>query len=226
MKKFILLMTCLMVWVSLAWAEEKMYFVTALSAPIASFNTVETKDCVPTTISANSQMNIGSDVAGTGIIRLVPNAGPMKVESLLLADNTKLGGSANWKKWLLSNLLTVGDDSVVTVGGILANQLQLRNGAQETTVTVNQTLKVNSSLTVKDVNVYQHPGTTLREAKLQVGSCEENSEGAYNNDCFYFYCNKNGGCGPSSATAAAKALSKQTGEPSETDLTYKPIYTN
>ena len=126
----------------------------------------------------------------------------------------------NWKKWLISDILTVGDDSAVTVGGILANQLHLRNGAQETTVTVNQTLKVNNSLTAKDVKVYSNSGP----AQLQVGSCGPNLEGGYD-DCFYFYCNKNSACGPSGATAAAKTLDKQTWE-SSPDLKYKPIYTN
>ncbi len=223
MKKLILLVSCVVAWVGLAWADEQMYFVTALSAPIASFNTVETKDCVPTTIGENAQINIGSDAVGDGTVRLLPGSGPMKVESFLLADNTKVLGSANWKKWLISDMLAVGSNGSVTVGGILAEKLQLRNSAEKTTqITVEQTLKVSHNITAKKVIVQNASSASGAPAKLQVGSCTSSEGGV--DDCFYFYCDNSEGCGPNKS-ASAKTLHSQTGE-TGVDTLYKIIYTN
>ena len=199
-----------MVWVGLVWAEEKMYFVTALSAPIASFNTVETKDTVPTNISENSQMNIGSKAVETGTIRLLPDAGPMKIGSLLLKDDTQLVGSENLTKWMIADYITVGKDSAVTVGGVLANKLQLRNSDEsETTIQVGSgTLKVAHNITINDVKVEAQTNSSV---SLQVGSA---------GGSFHFVCTGNS-CGPETSAQVAKVSNYGGSTP-----TYKLIYAN
>lgn len=92
-------------------------FFSTLSAPIASFRKVETKDCYPLYLDG-VEMNVGSANSPGGTVNIYGN--PVYIDKLYMENGTTFGvGSA---KWIVDNL-AIGQGGTVTVGTLLANTI-------------------------------------------------------------------------------------------------------
>ncbi len=217
----------LVVMTSTGWGAEEMSFVTALSAPIASFQTVETKDCtLVTNIGNTAEVNIGSEATNGGTVKLVNGDNPLNIKNLWIGQGKTLqvGSDDRNTVWMIENGFLVGPGATVTAGGILANELHLKNAVGTTTnaTTIQaDTLQINSNVVATYVK---------SSKKFQVGKCE-GSEGNYSS-CFYFLCNGST-CEDDNGEASSKTLNKQNNESSSVQIlggsttsptTYKYIY--
>lgn len=221
MKKLLLIMGCIMVGVHFAWAEEAMYFVSALSAPVASFNAVETKDrSLITTLPESAYVNVGSESSNSGTVTIGAGAGRIEIESLWLDDNTRLQGEDTWTKWMISDQLVVGTQGNVQLGGVLVNQLKLLNSLPggcssnpdscKTDFVVTNVLKIASSLKVNAVKVVKVDG--INDLSFKAGSeagCTKS--GNKYSACFAFTCTHGGSsCGSSAGNASAQTVGQQS----------------
>ena len=124
-------------------ATDSFKFVSTLSAPVASFREVETKQKVE--IPANSQFNAGSAASTQGNI-VLNGTKPMTMPTLTMQNNTGISGNAKW----LVNTLNIYTNGSVKIGNLIANTVEVTvpNGAMATLEAKN--LLVTNKLSMKE----------------------------------------------------------------------------
>ena len=176
---------------SSVWAAaEEMTMYATLSAPIASFWSVETQSqsCGDSDAMFSGEVNLGTTSSTNGTIQL---KGRQEGNQLLTVENLYMGKGATLqlgpnKRWIVSTLL-IGSKGKVTLGGnLIVNQLYLyAPQGDNTTITVSNTLRVGSNITV--------PQATF--TKIETANCSSPT-----NKKFCFVNNNNGA--PTTATIA------------------------
>lgn len=129
-----------------AWAE-RFKFVSYLSAPVASFEVIETKDNEHP-VAPFGEVNAGSIASTSGEIRLEGN--PIRVTNLYMEDGTKIEmGEGHW----IVRTLTIGTvadgkpEASVKVKRLQANSVYLYNSGSEESTTLNvESLTVGSGV--------------------------------------------------------------------------------
>ncbi len=141
----------------LCWgaSTDEFKFVSTLSAPVASFDTVETKSCVVT--EPEGILNVGTAASTGGTINV--QGGPVQINKLYMEDGTKIGSADI--KWLVTTL-NIGKNATVRVKNLLASAVALWNSdSVESKLDVTNTLQIGSQIyatnaTAKQIlNVYQ-----------------------------------------------------------------------
>lgn len=136
MKKWEFLIFLLVTFVPAWGAGDQFSFISALSAPVASFSAIETKVTQQKT-TLLGEFNIGSEASESGSIVL--NGSKMQVGNLWMEDGTKIKNPSTTPiHWVVDTLqiggTTTAPYAAVTVRKLLANRVSLQNTNQSTTL--------------------------------------------------------------------------------------------
>ncbi len=142
MKQWKYVLGFLMILLPVCVCAEDFKFVSVLSAPIASFDHVETKSPVPT--EPRGVFNVGSEASAGGTINVKGN--PIEVTNLYMEDNTKIVSSEDIS-WLVDTL-DVGVNGNVQVKKLIANTVMLANNQNNDDDTNETKLNVSTKLII------------------------------------------------------------------------------
>ncbi len=191
MKRKVILLGLLVVGVNVSAAPTEFQFVSTLSAPVASFKEVETKESKPVKINSGAEMNIGSSVASKGTVKLNNKA---LVTRLYMEDKTVLE-VVNGRVWTVGQLY-VGTSGDVSPQNLLVSTLNIGDAQHQ-----------NTSLTL-DANTMKTEGNVIAKTVTVTGELDVNDSGHPENR-FVFGKNGTGG-GTGDASFASPIARTQT----------------
>ena len=206
MKKYILAGLFVGVGIGAAFAAESLTFVTTLSAPVASFNKVETMVDNAVQISSDARINAGNKKSTGGSINL--QGGPMSVKTLYMEDKTALSATqynGNDVKWML-NELNIHRNGSVEVTSLLARDIWLKNSKSG----YSTKLQANNSMQLDNTVQALSGGANFGLMVCGGGDCSTDPR-------FNFVAPSS----MSSITATPKVLSKSTPEASVSSFEVK-----
>lgn len=143
MKRILFVITILGCSMGVWAATDSFTFVSTLSAPVASFREVETKQSV--VIPEGSQFNAGSVDSTEGNI-VLNGTKPMKMDTLTMQNNTTISGS---KQWLVDEL-TINTNGSVKVGSLIADEVKIDVPENDKAELTASNLHVSGILTMKE----------------------------------------------------------------------------
>ena len=128
-----------------AWGQQggnRFTFISALHAPKASFDIIETRDAGNTVFGSGTVINVGSSASSSGTINV--NGYPIDINTLNMEDGTQLTGGAG-NRWLVDTL-NIRPNGEVTVGALIAEKVDLNNhGDKDTAMGVTTGLYINGN---------------------------------------------------------------------------------